>query len=70
MSAPKPLSSSCADADDQVAEAALTRLVRALARQAARQEFRARSEGDVVNPDNESPAADSNPQFNSEAPGQ
>jgi hypothetical protein len=69
MSAPLPNSPS-ADADAQVAEAALTRLVRALARQAARKEFGARSEGDVARSDGGAPPAEPNPQLKSQASGQ
>ena len=68
MSAIQPLSSSAAA--DQVADAALERLVRALARQAAREEFRAHSEGDAVCSDREPSPAESEPQFTSQENGQ
>ncbi|WP_296711516.1 hypothetical protein [Rhodoblastus sp.] len=67
MSTVPPPESSSSAADAQVAEVALARLVRALARQAAREEFNGRSEGDAVLSDREPPPAESRPQFNSEA---
>ena len=70
MSALQSPNPSSADADVQVGEAALTRLVRALARQAAREEFVGRSEGAAAHLDGGDPPAEAEPQFNSQASGQ